>query len=114
MTISLLIFVISFTTGIFLMFWVQNLCRAQYFTRSFINTNYGSEEGRLLSPTDRDPACVINADCARAFTLLHWLNLRYGLYCFGFHGCKVVYPVPHTVFIFTVALLFIQYRINLG
>ena len=27
-------------------------------------------------------ACVISTDCARAFTLLHWLDLLYGLYCF--------------------------------
>ena len=51
--------------------------------------------------TSTDPACVISTDCARAFTLLHRLNLRYGLCCFGFHGYTVVYPVP------------IQYRINL-
>ena len=40
-----------------------------------------------------------NIDCGRGFTLLHWLNLRYGsgyrLYCFVFYGCIVVYPVPH-------------------
>ena len=42
-----------------------------------------------------DPACVISVDCARGFTLLHWLNLQYGLYCFVFYGCIVVYPVPH-------------------
>ena len=37
----------------------------------------------------------ISTDCARAFTLLHRLNLRYGLCCFGFHGYTVVYPVPN-------------------
>ena len=42
-----------------------------------------------------DPACVISVDCARGFVLLHWLNLRYGLYCFVFYGCIVVYSVPH-------------------
>ena len=46
-------------------------------------------------PTDTDPANVISADCARPCTLLRWLKIRYGLYCFGFHGCIVVYPVPH-------------------
>ena len=33
--------------------------------------------------------------CARGFALLHWFNIRYGLYCFVFYGCIVVYPVPH-------------------
>ena len=42
-----------------------------------------------------DPACVISVDCARGFALLHLLNLRYGLYCFVFYGCIVVYSVPH-------------------
>ena len=40
---------------------------------------------------------LICTDCARAFTLLHRLNLRY--------GCAVL--------VFTVTLWFIQYRINL-
>ena len=33
---------------------------------------------------DTDLACVISVDCAIGFTLLHWLNLRYGLPCFVF------------------------------
>ena len=49
----------------------------------------------MHEPADTDPACVISVDCARGFTFLHWLNLRYGLHCFVFYGCIVVYPVPH-------------------
>ena len=47
----------------------------------------------MHEPADTDPACVISVDCARGFTFLHWLNLRYGLHCFVFYGCIVVYPV---------------------
>ena len=49
----------------------------------------------MHEPADTDPACVITVDCARGFTFLHWLNLRYGLHCFVFYGCIVVYLVPH-------------------
>ena len=42
-----------------------------------------------------DPACVISVDFARGFAFLHWFNLRYGLHCFVFFGCIVVYPVLH-------------------
>ena len=74
--------------------------------RRFVHTSLGRQffqvtVSRASSGTSQqtrdntDPACVISVDCARGFALLHWLNLRYGLYCFVFYGCIVVYPVPH-------------------
>ena len=59
---------------------------------SLSSSNFSSPRTSL---TGTDPACVISTDCARAFTLFHRLNLRYGLCCFGFHGYTVVYPVPN-------------------
>ena len=49
----------------------------------------------MQSVGEQCTACVTSVEFVRGFTLLCWLNLWHGLYCFGFYGCTVVYPVPH-------------------
>ena len=73
-----------------LIWFVHTSLGRQFFSDDCITIYFSWHE-----PTDTDPACVISVDCARGFALLRWLNLRYGLKCFVFYGCIVVYPVPH-------------------
>ena len=82
--------------------------------RWFVHTNLSRQffqvtVSRASSPgtsqqtrDNTDPACVISVDCARGFALLHWLNLRYGLHCFVFYGCIVVYPVCQRLWMTTL------------